>query len=127
LGGTGHWAAISIYDGYDDAQINLGYTSRYNKIINNTLIDKGISVGAWLPSIWADNSGTKVHGNIATQIGTHCSSGKKMFSGNVVDGYWEYMTSDAVFPGNANHVAPDGWSGSAEAVDRLPEQESSIQ
>jgi hypothetical protein len=60
---TGHWAAISIYDGYNDDQINLGYTSKYNRIINNTIADKGISIGAWAPSIWTDNTGTKVHSN----------------------------------------------------------------
>jgi len=101
---TGHWAAVSIYDGYNDAQINLGYTSKGNRVINNTIADKGISVGAWAPSIWTDNSGTGVHGNQATQIGTHYSSGKKVFSGNEVDGYWADHASDFKFPGKSNHA-----------------------
>jgi len=113
LGGTGHWAAISIYDGYNDAQINLGYTSKHNKIINNTIADKGISVGAWAPSIWADNTGTKVHGNKLPfgSLGTAYSSGLKVFSGNMCAGYWFYQASDYKFPGNANHSMPPNWPG----------------
>jgi hypothetical protein len=99
---TGHWAAISIYDGYNDAQINLGYTSRYNKIINNEIADKGIAVGAWAPEIWTDNTGTKIHANSAIQIGFTYSKGQKIASGNKVDGYWAYMASDYKFPGNSN-------------------------
>jgi len=113
LGGTGHWAAISIYDGYNDAQINLGYTSKHNKIINNTIADKGISVGAWAPSIWTDNTGTKVHGNKLPfgSLGTGYSSGSKVFSGNVCAGYWAQQASDYKFPGNANHSMPPNWPG----------------
>lgn len=99
---TNHWAAIEIYDGYNAEQINLGYTSRYNKIINNTIADKGIFVGAWDPPIWTDNTGTKVHGNKATSIGTGYSSGLKIFSGNAVDSYWAVEASDYKFPGKSN-------------------------
>lgn len=106
LGGTGHWAAISIYDGYNDAQIDLGYTSKGNHIINNAIADKGISVGAWAPSIWTDNTGTQVHANQATQIGTHYSSGQKVFSGNTVDSYWAYQASGYRFPGRSNRPRP---------------------
>lgn len=110
---TEHWAAISIYDGYNDAQINLGYTSKYNQIINNTITNKGISVGAWAPSIWTDNTGTKVHGNKLPNglIGTHYSSGSKVFSGNLVYGYWDYQASDYKFPGESNHGIPPGLQG----------------
>jgi len=108
---TGHWAAIEIYDGYNYAQINLGYTSKYNKIINNTIADKGIFVGAWAPSIWADNTGTKVHGNKATSIGTGYSYGSKVFSGNVCASYWYDNASDFKFPGKSNHSMPPKWSG----------------
>ena len=105
LGFTGHWAAISIYDGYTQDQINLGYSSQYNKIINNTIADKGISVGAWATPIWTDNTGTKVHGNQLPYgvLGTHYSSGPKLFSGNVVAGYWVMEASDYKFPGKSNH------------------------
>lgn len=103
LGDTDHWAAIEIYDGYNDAQINLGYTSKGNKIINNTIADKGIFVGAWAPPTWTDNTGTHVHGNQATAIGTGFSSGRKVFSGNIVDSYWFYNASDFKFPGKSNH------------------------
>jgi parallel beta-helix repeat protein len=102
--GTGHWAAIEIYDGYNDAQISLGYTSKGNHIINNAIADKGIFVGAWAPPTWTDNTGTHVHGNQATQIGTAYSSGRKVFSGNIVDGYWFYNASDFKFPGKSNHA-----------------------
>jgi parallel beta-helix repeat protein len=113
LGGTGHWAAISIYDGYNNAQINLGYTSKHNKIINNTIADKGISVGAWAPSTWTDNTGTKVHGNKLPfgSLGTAYSSGLKVFSGNACASYWAYQASDYKFPGNANHSMPPNWPG----------------
>jgi hypothetical protein len=109
---TGHWAAIEIYDGYNYDQIDLGYTSMFNKIINNTVSDKGIFVGAWAPSIWTDNTGTKVHGNKATSIGTGYSRGKKIFSGNRVTGYWCYEASDYKFPGKSNHEPPPGWQAS---------------
>ena len=111
--GTGHWAAISMYDGYNDAQINLGYTSTGNKIINNLIGDKGISVGAWAPSIWTDNSDTKVHGNTLPygSLGTHYSMGRKVFSGNAVAGVWTYEASDYKFPGNSNHSMPPDWPG----------------
>lgn len=111
--GTEHWAAISIYDGYNDAQISLGYTSQGNQIINNTIADKGISVGAWAPTTWTDNTGTKVHGNTLPGglLGTHYSSGRKVFSGNTCDGYWTYQASDYKFPGNANHSKPPNWPG----------------
>jgi len=109
--GTGHWAAIEIYDGYNANQINLGYTSKYNKIINNTVADKGIYIGAWAPPIWTDNTGTKVNGNQATAIGTGYSSGSKLFSGNNVDSYWAYQASDYKFPGKANHSMPPNWTG----------------
>ncbi len=110
---TGHWAAISIYDGYNDTQINYGYTSKYNKIINNIIEDKGIYVGAWAPSIWTDNTGTKVHGNklLYGGIGTGYSSGMKIFSGNVCAGYWYNQASGFKFPGKANHNPPLGWKG----------------
>ncbi len=107
---TKHWAAIEIYDGYNDAQINLGNTSKYNEIINNTIADKGIFVGAWAPSIWTDNTGTKVHGNKLPlgNIGTGYSSGKKIFSGNLCAGYWYSEASDFKFPGKSNHSMPPG-------------------
>jgi len=108
---TGHWAAIEIYDGYNADQINLGYTSKYNKIINNTIADKGIFVGAWDPPIWTDNTGTKVNGNQATSLGTGYSSGSKVFSGNNVDSYWAYQASDYKFPGKSNHGIPPGLQG----------------
>jgi len=106
---TNHWAAISIYDGYNDDQINLGYLSMWNKIINNTIADKGIGVGAWAPNIWTDNEGTKVHGNSATQLGCYYSVGRKVFSGNRVSGVWWSNSEGHKFPGNSNHEPPPGW------------------
>jgi parallel beta-helix repeat protein len=60
LGNTGHWAGISIYDGYSADQISLGHLSKNNVIQGNSLADKGISVGAWQPPAPTDNSGTSV-------------------------------------------------------------------
>ena len=110
---TKHWAAISIYDGYKDEQINLGYTSKCNKIINNTIADKGISVGAYAPPTWTDNTGTKVHGNKLPYgwLGTHYSSGSKIFSGNVCAGFWYEQASDFKLPGKSNHSMPPNWPG----------------
>jgi parallel beta-helix repeat protein len=88
LGNTGHWAGISIYDGYSADQINLGFLSKNNVIQGNTLADKGISVGAWAPLVPTDNSGTKivgntVHGDIMLAYTT--SSGVEI-SGNALPG-----------------------------------------
>ena len=108
---TGHWAGISIYDGYNNDQINLGYTSQQNKIINNVVKDKGIAVGAWAPSIWTDNTGTQIHGNSATGILVTYSKGKKVISGNNVDWYGAVEASDYKFPGRSNDQPPIGWEG----------------
>jgi parallel beta-helix repeat protein len=74
---TDHWAAISIYDGYSDAQIGLGNLSQNNLIAHNTIADKGIAVGAWAPPTWTDNSGTWVYHNVTTQLGFTYSTGPK--------------------------------------------------
>lgn len=113
LPNTGHWAAIEIYDGYNEAQIDLGYTSKHNKIINNTIADKGIFVGAWDPPIRTDNTGTKVHGNKCPvgNLATGFSNGLKIFSGNICAGYWSYEANDFKFPGKSNHEPPPGWNG----------------
>ena len=88
LGNTGHWAGISIYDGYISDQINLGFPSKNNVIQRNTLVDKGISVGAWQPPVPTDNSGTKIVGNtVMGSIGFYytASSGVEI-SGNTLPG-----------------------------------------
>ena len=88
LGNTGHWAAISIYDGYNAAQINLGSLSRDNVIQDNTLADKGISVGAWAPPVPTNNSGTKIVGNTVKgniMFAYTASSGVEI-SGNTLPG-----------------------------------------
>jgi hypothetical protein len=116
LGSTGHFAAMAIYDGYTDDQINLGHTSMFNKIVNNTISDKAIFVGA-LPdfgspslTVAADNTGTKVHANIATGLATAYSSGKKVFSGNKVSFISTGpLVTDAKFPGESNTAPPGGW------------------
>ena len=88
LGNTGHWAGISIYDGYNTAQINLGFLSKDNVIQGNTLADKGISVGAWAPPVPTDNSGTKIVGNTVKgdiKLAYTASSGVEI-SGNTLPG-----------------------------------------
>jgi len=63
LGSTNHWAGISIFDGDTDASIGYGNLSTNNVIDGNTLADKGISVGAFTPTLRTDNSGTEIVGN----------------------------------------------------------------
>ena len=110
LGLTHHWAAISIYDGYSADQIKLGHPSQYNKILNNTVANRGIFIGAFDPPIWTDNTGTKVHANTATGLFTAYSSGSKKFSGNRVQRYDWYEASDYKFPGKSNKGTPPGWT-----------------
>ena len=87
LGYTDHWAAISVYDGYSNDQINLGYLSQNNQFIHNILENRGIAVGAWQPSIHTDNSGTAFINNSATQIGiTYSDSADIVISGNTISG-----------------------------------------
>jgi (2Fe-2S) ferredoxin len=115
LGITDSPWGIEIYDGADDADINLGYTGKDNKIVNNTLSDKGIFVGAWGnpgPTVWADNSGTKVHSNNATGLFTGFSSGKKIFSGNKVAFMGAAFASDYKYPGESNSQPPSTWKAS---------------
>ena len=84
-----HWAAISVYDGYNDAQIGLGHLSQYNEIAHNTLANKGIAVGAWAPPINTDNTGTSIHDNTATYVGITYSNGPKFLCNNILSGgYW---------------------------------------
>lgn len=104
LYGTDHWAAISIYDGYNDAQINLGYHSKGNQIVGNTIANKGISVGAWDPPTWTDNEGTIVIGNTCTQVGAHYSHNRKLFSHNGSAGYWTANADSVVVPTNVAYT-----------------------
>jgi len=92
---TNHWAAISTYDGYDDAQINLGHPSENNKIIGNVIADKGIALGAWAPSIWTSNADSMVWCNTTTSVGVTYSHGPVSIGGNT-GGIWQSNT-DKVF------------------------------
>ena len=92
------WDGVQLYPG----DYELVSPSRYNKVINNTVLavaqgtgGKGIFVGAYAPAIyWTDNTGTKVHGNYFegdsplfwTGMATGYSTGSKIFSGNAVEG-----------------------------------------
>jgi parallel beta-helix repeat protein len=95
LGGTGHWAGISIYDGYNDAQIGLGHLSENNLIAHNTLADKGIALGAWAPSIWTSNAGSKVCSNTTTQVGVSYAHGPVII-GCSGTGFWQYETDNVI-------------------------------
>lgn len=61
------WRAIQVYDGSWDAQIEEGYPSQNNRIIDNEVYNSwgGLYVGAWGPDSMrhTDNSGTIVQGN----------------------------------------------------------------
>jgi parallel beta-helix repeat protein len=89
---TNHWAAISAYDGYDNAGIGLGHLSENNLIAYNTLANKGIALGAWDPPTWTSNAGCQVCSNTATQIGVTYSHGLVVIGGNTVSGVWEVNT-----------------------------------
>ena len=85
----------------------------YNKIIDNTITDKGIAVGAWAPNIWTDNTGTKVAGNQLPNgwLGVTYSTGQKVFAGNQVYAIWDQMADGFKWRGNANHTMPPSWPG----------------
>jgi parallel beta-helix repeat protein len=92
---TNHWAAISAYDGYNDAQIGLGNLSENNLIAHNTLSNKGIALGAWEPLTWTSNAGSKVCCNTVTQVGVTYSHGPVMIGCNT-GGFWEYETDKVI-------------------------------
>jgi parallel beta-helix repeat protein len=122
---TGHWAAISIYDGYNDAQIGLGHLSENNLIAHNTLANKGIALGAWQPNTWTSNAGSMVCCNTVTQVGVTYSHGPVMIGCNT-GGIWLSNTDkvirikgitysgDTVSPGPVNLSAQLEYDGSAD-------------
>jgi len=92
---TGHWAAISTYDGYNDEQINLGHPSENNLIAHNTLADKGIALGAWAPSTWTSVAGSKVCCNTMTQVGVTYAHGPVIIGCNT-GGFWQAYTDRVI-------------------------------
>lgn len=97
---TNHWAAISAYDGYNDAQIALGNLSENNLIYCNEIANKGIALGAWDPTTWTSNAGSQVIGNTCTQVGLTYSHGPFYYGCNtgpfwsvLADKYFEITTS----------------------------------
>ncbi|MFC2023048.1 hypothetical protein ACFLTL_02735, partial [Chloroflexota bacterium] len=88
---TDHWAAISTYDGYNDAQIALGNLSTNNLICHNNLANKGIFLGAWDPPTRTSNDGSVVCCNTVTEVGVGYSNGPVIVGGNT-GGFWEYNT-----------------------------------
>jgi parallel beta-helix repeat protein len=92
---TNHWAAISTYDGYNDAQINLGYPSENNLIANNTLTNKGIALGAWAPPTWTSNAGSQVCHNTTTQVGVTYAHGPVIVGCNT-GGFWHPNTDNVL-------------------------------
>jgi parallel beta-helix repeat protein len=92
---TNHWAAISTYDGYNDAQIGLGNLSENNFIAHNTLDNKGIALGAWAPTIWTSNAGSKVCSNTTTQVGVSYAHGPVIIGCNGT-GFWQFNTDNVL-------------------------------
>ena len=88
---TDHWAAISTYDGYDDAGINLGNLSENNLIAFNTLANKGIAVGAWAPPTWTSAAQDVVACNTTTQVGVTYAHGPVLAGGNTGN-FWQSNT-----------------------------------
>jgi parallel beta-helix repeat protein len=104
LGTTGHWAAISSYDGWDDAASTLQPQSINLTITNNTLADKGIALGAWAPATWTSNAGSKVCANTATQVGVSYSHGPVTVAGT--GSFWEQDTDKVVHVTGITNGAP---------------------
>jgi parallel beta-helix repeat protein len=93
---TNHWAGISVYDGDSNAAIALGNLSTTNSICGNSLANKGIAAGAWAPPNWTDLDGTKVCGNVCTQVGVSYAHGPVTVACNTTPGggpagFWYYM------------------------------------
>jgi len=95
LGYTNHWAAISIYDGYNNAQIAFGNLSENNLIAHNTLANRGIALGAWAPSIWTSNAGSQVCHNTTTQVGVSYAHGPVIIGCNT-GGFWQSNTDKVI-------------------------------
>jgi parallel beta-helix repeat protein len=96
LGDTGHWAAISSYDGWNDASISLGNLSENNLIAHNTIADKGIALGAWAPSTtWTSNAGSQVCANTTTQVGVTYAHGPVIIACNT-GGFWQTNTDNVL-------------------------------
>ena len=92
---TDHWAAISTYDGYNDAQIGLGFLSENNLITHNTLEGKGIALGAWDPPTWTSNAGSHVCSNTTTQVGVSYAHGPVIIGCNT-GGFWQSNTDNVL-------------------------------
>jgi parallel beta-helix repeat protein len=92
---TGHWAAISTYDGDMDAQVNLGPPSENNLIAHNSLANKGISLGAWPPDIWTSNAGSQVCSNTTTQVGVAYAHGPVIIGCNT-GVFWHAYTDNVL-------------------------------
>jgi len=88
---TGHWAAISTYDGYNNAQIWWGNLSENNLIAHNVIFDKGIALGAWTPPTWTSNAGSQVCKNTTTQVGVTYAHGPVIVGCNT-GGFWHTNT-----------------------------------
>lgn len=123
---TEHWAAISIYDGSDDAQIALGFPSENNLIASNVLANKGIAVGVWGPSTRTSNAGTVVCCNTATMVGVTYSNGPVLAGCNVssIDpgspaNFWPYNAQDAMEIRGVTYTGDTAISSAGPAVVNL--------
>jgi parallel beta-helix repeat protein len=92
---TNHWAAISTYDGDSDASIGYGNLSEDNLIADNTIANKGISLGAWAPTIWTSNAGSAVCSNTTTDVGVSYAHGPVIIGCNT-GGFWQSNTDNVL-------------------------------
>jgi parallel beta-helix repeat protein len=95
LGNTGHWAAVSTYDGWDDTSVTLQPQSENNLIAHNTIADKGVSLGAWAPSTWTSNADSQVCHNTITQVGVSYAHGPVTVGCNT-GSFWQYYTDQVL-------------------------------
>lgn len=119
LGNTGHWAAVSTYDGWDDTSVTLQPQSENNLIAHNTIADKGISLGAWAPPTWTSNAGSQVCYNTTTQVGVAYSHGPVIVGCNN-GSFWQTNTD------NVLHVIGITYNGTSGPVSVDPNTQQAV-
>ncbi len=110
---TNHWAAISTYDGYNDAQTGLPNPSENNLICHNVLANKGIALGAWDPPTWTSVAGSKVCCNTATEVGVTYAHGPVVVGCNVAPGggpsvFWQVNTDKVICINGISYTGDSG-------------------
>ncbi len=115
LGNTGHWAAISTYDGWDNPSIALGNLSENILVAANNIADKGIALGAWAPTNWTSSAGSQVCQNTTTQVGVTYSHGPVVIGCNT-GSFWETNTDKVLRVTGINYTGDTGEKGASGSL-----------